>query len=174
MGSNPGRVNFFIASCSHHVVNIHYIKQSVYQSCKFFEDLLQYTIVWTYSKWRSCQSPPHKCIPLPCWYYWLQEIKKAWIYGSLQWHNVHTKFNSNLSSGSRAESCRLIERQTDRNGQPDMCSFHAHHAKNTQKLYIRLGSQTANVNHKRTATHNLIFQYHVVNVYFFFTAQVCM
>jgi hypothetical protein len=41
---------------------------------------------------------------------------KVRFYGSPQWHNVHTKFHLNSSSGSRVESCG----RTDRHTQPYM------------------------------------------------------
>jgi hypothetical protein len=56
---------------------------------------------------------------------------KVRVWGIPQWHNAHTKFHENPSSGSRVES----RRQTDRHSHPHKHSFRAHRSK---KAYLQI------------------------------------
>jgi hypothetical protein len=70
--------------------------------------------------------PSHKFVRSPCWFFLLQEIQRCDFRVRPQWHNAHTKFHPNTSSGGLC-----CDRWIDRHIGNPVCVHFTHIAKRT-------------------------------------------
>jgi hypothetical protein len=139
MRLNPGRVEtFYLVSRSCRVAVL---------LCTYKELLKQKLYIFrrsiTIHHFRTLYQvalPPHKFVRSPCLYYQLWEIRKVRAKSNansnFRWHNVHTKFNRNPSSGSRVKSYGQTDGQIYR--QPYVRSLCAHRKNNAKSVHKTL------------------------------------
>jgi hypothetical protein len=126
MRSKPDQVKHSFP-CSSHVVILHYTK-NLHSKVLYFMKNYNLTSLYGPNASGASVNPTSQVFSSAML---VLLIVGSWIVrfkGRFQWHDVHTKFHPNPSSGSRVESCG----RTDRHDQPYMRSFYAHHVKNAQ------------------------------------------
>jgi hypothetical protein len=77
----------------------------------------------------SVDPTPHRVFRLPCWYYRLYEIEK---YNFRVDSNSITSIFDLIQIRPAVHELNHADGKTERHDLPYMCSFHAHHEKNTQ------------------------------------------